>query len=155
MKLSKDFPLHEMLKSQSATRFGIENTPLPKHLESMKTLAEKVLQPVRDALGVIVVNSGYRSPQLNAVVGGSTTSQHSLGEAADIESKSFSNLALAQWIARNLEFDQLILEGYDGKDPRSGWVHVSYREGRNRKEMMTARFVPGKKTIYTHVDLTK
>jgi hypothetical protein len=80
-------------------------------------------------------------------VGGSKTSQHCNGEAADFESSRISNPDLAEWIAKHLEFDQLILEFYDGVDPNSGWVHCSYKkDGTNRKNTLTALRVKGKTT---------
>lgn len=150
MNLTANFPLSDFTKSDTAIRYGISNEPTPEHLVALKRLCEKVLQPARNALGVIRVNSGYRSKALNDRVGGSLTSQHCKGEAADIESRTMGNLALAQWIANNCEFDQLILEGYDPKKgPDSGWVHVSLKASGNRGEMMTCQFVKGKKPIYT------
>ena len=103
------------------------------------------LQPVRNEFGPIRINSGYRSPALNKAVGGSKTSQHCSGQAADFESSRISNPELATWIAKNLDFDQLILEFYDGKDPHSGWVHCSYKlDGTNRGSKLTALRVNGK-----------
>lgn len=149
MNLTANFPLKDFTKSDTAIRLGIKNEPTPEHLASLKRLCEKVLQPARDALGPITVNSGYRSKTLNDHVGGSKTSQHSKGEAADVESPEKGNLALAQWIANNCVFDQLILEGHDPKKgPDSGWVHVSLRAADNRGEMMTCQFVKGKDPIY-------
>ena len=130
MRLSKNFSLRELTKSATAERAGIDNTPKDiEHLGNMIHLAIHVLQPVRDQFGVISVNSGYRSPDLNTKVGGSKNSQHCLGQAADFESFSTSNP----------EFDQLILEFYNGKDPNSGWVHCSYNLMDNRKKCMTAQ----------------
>ena len=86
----------------------------------------------------MVVNSGYRSPELNEAIGGSEESQHCKGEAADIEIPGVSNKELAEWIRDNLSYDQLILEFYNGVDPRSGWVHVSYVDDKtNRKSTLT------------------
>lgn len=144
MKLSENFWLVEFTKSQTAARLGINNNPTGEHLKNLQRLIDHVLQPTRAALGPLVVNSGYRSPSLNAKVGGSVNSQHSLGEAADIECPALGNLALARWIAENVEFDQLILEAHNPSQPNSGWVHVSYREGRNRREQLTATFINGK-----------
>jgi len=139
MRLSRNFSLRELTKSASAERAGIDNTPKDiEHLGNMIHLAIHVLQPVREQFGVISVNSGYRSPDLNTKVGGSKNSQHCLGQAADFESFSTSNPDLAEWIRDNLEFDQLILEFYNGKDPNSGWVHCSYNLMENRKKCMTA-----------------
>lgn len=152
MKLSKNFWLAEFTKSQTAIRLGINNAPTGDHLQNLQRLIDNVLQPARDALGPMVVNSGYRSPSLNARIGGAVNSQHSLGEAADIECPAVGNLELARWIAENTEFDQLILEGHNPDQPNSGWVHVSYRQGRNRREQLTATFINGK-ARYARVDM--
>ena len=85
---------------------------------------------------------------MNKAVGGSDKSQHCHGQAADFESYSISNPDLAQWIVDNLEFDQLILEFYNGKDPNSGWIHCSYNLMENRKKVMTALKPPGGKVEY-------
>ena len=138
IRLSKNFALSEMVKSATAERLGVDNSPGLHHLVNLTHLCINILQPVRDQFGVITINSGYRSPTLNAKVGGSKTSQHCNGQAADFESFSTPNPDLAKWISKNLEFDQLILEFYDGKDPNSGWIHCSYNLMGNRKKIMTA-----------------
>ena len=139
MKLTDNFSLNEMLKSQTALRKGISNKPHePSVITNLQTLCEKVLQPVRENFGPVVINSGYRSPELNSAIGGSNKSQHMVGQAADIEVPTVSNKEVAEWIADNLKFDQLILEFYNGKDPRSGWVHVSYKSNEdNRNQCLT------------------
>ena len=145
MKLSKNFSLKELTRSDTAIRFSILNVPDEEQLINLTHLAIEILQPVRDEHGSTTVNSGLRVLELNRKIGSSDTSQHAKGQAADIECKHISNLELAHWIRDNLEFDQVILEGYDGVDPRSGWVHVSYRaDGQNRKACLTATFVKGK-----------
>ena len=138
IRLSKNFALSEMVKSATAERLNVDNSPSDIHLVNLTHLAIRILQPVRDQFGVITINSGYRSPALNAKVGGSKTSQHCNGQAADFESFSTPNPDLAKWIANNLEFDQLILEFYDGVNPNSGWVHCSYNLMGNRKKILTA-----------------
>lgn len=143
-RISKNFTLNEFTKSQTAIRNGIDNTPTDAHLAAAKMLFDNVVQRVRDEFGVTVINSGYRGPALNKKVKGSKRSQHCKGEAADIEVPGMSNYKLAKWIEANCEFDQLILEGYTQGDPGSGWVHVSYKSARNRKERLTATFVKGK-----------
>ena len=140
MKLSANFSLQELLKSQTAARKGIDNKPKdPAIIEKLQVLCEKVLQPVRDHFGKpVVINSGYRCPKLNKAIGSSSKSQHTKGEAADIEIPGVSNKELAEWIEDNLEFDQCILEFYNGIDPSSGWVHVSYKDDKsNRKQTLT------------------
>ena len=149
MKLSKNFSMAEFTKSQTAERKGIDNTPQGEHLEAAKALFENVVQKVRDHFGPTVINSGYRCPELNEAVGGSATSQHCHGEAADIEVPGVANSDLAEWIVENTDFDQVILEFYTPGIPDSGWVHVSYKaDGSNRGKPMTASRVNGK-TVYS------
>ena len=146
MQLSKNFWLEEFLKSQAATRFGLSNKPSPEYVENLRELAVNILQPIRDHFKLpVIINSGYRSAAVNRAVGGSATSQHSVGEAADIEIPGITTVALAKWIQDNLNFDQLILEGFDPRQgPNSGWVHVSYSNKRARKSVLTATFTGGK-----------
>ncbi len=148
MKLTENFSLAEMIKSETALRYDMDNTPGEQEIAALKLLAEKVLQPVRNHFGKgVKVNSGFRHPEVNAKVGGSKTSDHCRGQAADIEIPGVANAELAQWIADNLEFRQLILEFYTPGIPDSGWVHVSYVAGDNKKQIMTAMKENGK-TVY-------
>jgi len=144
MKLSENFTMAEFTKSQTAERKGIDNTPQGEHLEAARALFENVVQKVRDHFGPTVINSGYRSPALNEAVGGSATSQHCKGQAADIEVPGVANADLANWIVDNLDYDQVILEFYTPGIPDSGWVHVSYNTKGNRKSTITASRVDGK-----------
>ena len=145
VRLSKNFALSELTKSATAERLNVDNTPNLYHLVNLTHLAIHILQPVRDKFGVITINSGYRSPTLNAKVGGSKTSQHCNGQAADFESFSTPNPDLALWITKNLDFDQLISEFYVEGDGDSGWVHCSYKaDGTNRKQCLTAYKENGK-----------
>ena len=115
MKLSNNFSLNELTKSQTAERKGIDNTPSTEHQENLKSLCTHVLQPVRDHFGQVVsVSSGYRSPELCVAIGSKTTSQHAKGEAADFEIFGVSNKELADWIHYNVNYDQLILEYWEG-----------------------------------------
>jgi hypothetical protein len=110
-------------------------------------LCEKVLQPIRDHYGKgVKVNSAYRSPESNAAVGGSKTSDHCRGMASDIEIPGVANADLAQWIMDNLDYTQLILEFYTPGIPDSGWVHVSYDPNNLKKQELTATKVAGKTT---------
>ena len=139
MKLSDNFSLLELTKSQTAERKGIDNTPGPDHQNNLKSLCESVLQPVRDHFErVVSVSSGYRSPELCAAIGSKTTSQHAKGEAADFEIYGISNKELADWINENLYYDQLILEYWKESDPNSGWVHCSFSLNGNRKQYLKA-----------------
>jgi len=139
VKLSKNFSLHEMEKSSTALRLGIVNdVPNKKTIEKLRFLCMNVLQLVRERFKKPVkVNSGYRCHALNKAIGGSRTSQHRKGEAADIEIAGVSNLKVAQWIRNNLVFDQLILEYHIDGVPESGWVHVSYKHGKNRMQVLS------------------
>ena len=140
MKLTENFSLNELTKSQTAERKGIDNTPSAEHQENLKSLCEMILQPIRDHFGQVVsVSSGYRSPELCVAIGSSTKSQHARGCAADFEIFGVSNKELADYINENLDYDQLILEYWKGEDePNSGWVHCSYTNGNNRKQYLRA-----------------
>jgi zinc D-Ala-D-Ala carboxypeptidase len=145
MNLTANFSLHELTKSETALRMGLDNTPGPVETEYLKILAERVLQPIRDHFQKgVKVNSGYRSPDSNAAVGGSRTSDHCKGQAADIEIPGVPNAELAQWIMDNLDYTQLILEFYTPGIPDSGWVHVSYNPDNLKKQELTAMKVAGK-----------
>ena len=147
VKLSQNFTIQEYIKSQTALRQGIDNTPTEEHMGNATALFRNVVQKVRDQFGVTVINSGYRGEALNKAVGGSSTSQHCKGEAVDIECPGTPNHDVAKWIEDNLDFDQLILEFYTPGVPDSGWVHVSYKSEGNRKSVLTAMKENGK-TVY-------
>ena len=145
MKLSNNFSLNELTKSQAAERKGIDNTPSAEHQENLKSLCTHVLQPVRDHFGQVVsVSSGYRSPELCVAIGSKTTSQHAKGEAADFEIFGVSNKELADWIHYNVNYDQLILEYWNESDPNSGWVHCSYSQNQKRRQYLRAYKEDGK-----------
>ena len=140
MKLTENFSLNELTKSQPAERKGIDNTPSAEHQENLKSLCEMVLQPIRDHFGQVVsISSGYRSPELCVAIGSSTKSQHAKGQAADFEIFGVSNKELADYIDQNLDYDQLILEYWKVEDePNSGWVHCSFNTQGNRKQYLRA-----------------
>ena len=144
MNLSTNFTDKELTRSDTALRLGIDNTPDAQTLENLKLLCEKVLQPVRDHFGTVTVNSGFRSAATNVATGGSKTSDHCLGRAADIEVQGIANPDLAQWIMDNLDYTQLILEFYTQGQPNSGWVHVSYDPNNLKNQELTAVKVAGK-----------
>ena len=136
MSISKHFTLNELMKSQTALRLGLDNTPDHDALEALAALCENVLEPVREHYGLpVIVSSGYRSPAVNKAIGSKSTSQHTKGEAADIEIPGIDNLELYYWIAVNADFDQAILEYYTG-EASSGWVHVSYAGHENRRQTL-------------------
>jgi len=147
-KLSPNFTLSEMVKSETAVRRGLDNTPSQVEVDNLKRLAVNVLQKVREHYKKgVKVNSGFRHPEVNAAVGGSRTSDHCKGQAADIEIPGVANADLAEWISKNCEFTQLILEFYTPGVPDSGWVHVSYDPANLKKQVMTAMKENGK-TVY-------
>jgi len=148
MQLSEHFTLREFITSQTAARMGIKNNPRPEHMAPMIELCEECLEPVRALLGMpITISSGYRSYDLNKAIGGSQTSQHSKGEAADLVLATMAPYDVCKAIAdSDIEFDQLILEQ---RDEHNGWTHISYRKGNNRREILTAHFQPHKPTVYT------
>ena len=155
MKLTANFSLLELTKSQTAERKGIDNTPSAEHQDNLKSLCTAILQPVRDHFSrVVTISSGYRSPELCTAIGSKITSQHARGEAADFEIFGVSNKELADYINENLDYDQLILEYWKESDPNSGWVHCSYVEpsdfGQNRKQYLKAYKENGK-TKYEHI----
>jgi|TARA_B100000073_G_scaffold248212_1_gene208546 hypothetical protein len=133
--LSKNFSLQEMVKSQTAERKGIDNVPNDQQVEELVKVCVNILQPVRDHYGIpFTVSSGFRSPELCIAVGSNMKSQHAKGQAADFEVPGISNMELAEFIRDNLEFDQLILECYQGGN--TGWVHCSYVH-EPRKQLLT------------------
>jgi zinc D-Ala-D-Ala carboxypeptidase len=148
MKLSTNFSLSELTKSEAASRLGLDNDPTQEIISSLQALVNHILQPVRDKFGPVVVTSGYRSPEVNKAIGGSATSDHCKGQAADFEVLGKDNRELAIWIAENMQFTQLILEFYKPGVPDSGWVHCSYDPGNLKRQVLTAEKVNGK-TVYS------
>lgn len=147
MQISEHFHLEEFLKSQTAARLGIPNKPGDAEIRKLQALCHNVLEPVRLHFArPIVISSGYRSPALNKAIGGSSTSQHSKGEAADFEIPGVPNLEVAQWMEKKLNYDQLILEFYTPGQPNSGWIHVSWRVPYRNQELTAVK--RGGKTVY-------
>lgn len=136
MKLSKNLTLGEASKSATAIKNGISNKPSGEHLSNLIQIANKIFQPVRDHFGEpILVTSGYRSQELNKIIGGASGSQHCKGEALDLDG-SVENFRIFEYIKENLEFDQLIWEFGDDENP--DWVHVSYNGDHNRGKVLMA-----------------
>jgi len=151
MQISKHLSLAEVSRSETAKRKGINNTPSGEHLENFKKLAENIFEPIREHFAVpIYISSGYRSKELNAAIGGASSSQHCSGEAIDIDmdgsASGVSNADVFKYIKDHLNFDQLIWEF--GTDKNPDWVHVSYETtGKQRKQILKA-VRSGGKTSY-------
>lgn len=150
MKLSKYFVLEEFTRSNTSQRNNIDNTPSEEVVDSIKRLCVNVLDPIREMFGPVTISSGYRNAKLNKLVGGSTTSQHVTGEAADITfGVGVDKVEVAKWILNSgLEFDQMIVEAYNKADLSKGWLHISLSNSDNRREVLTAVFKSGK-AVYT------
>jgi len=149
MKLSPNLSLAEVTKSATAIKRGIANAPTQEHLQNLKRVATHVFQPIREHFGKpLAVSSGYRSAQLNELIGGSKRSQHSKGEALDLDADVYgglTNAAVFNYIKDHLTFDQLIWEF--GTDDEPAWVHVSYKAEGNRGEVLVA-YKDNNKTRY-------
>lgn len=126
--LTPHFTCEEASHSDTAIEHGIDNTMPSIYIGNATALARYVLEPIRQHFGYpFSPQSWYRNERVNKLVGGSKNSDHMQGAAADITISKVSLMALAEYIRDNLDFDQLILE--------PSWVHVSYRYGKNRKEV--------------------
>ena len=144
MQLSRNFSLQELIKSDTAIRMGIDNNPNADQMEKLKLLCENILQPVRDHFGRVKVTSGFRSPELCIAINISANSQHAKAEAADFECMGVDNAELADWIKRELRYDQMILEFYTPGEPNSGWIHCSYVPEGRRAQFLHAFKSEGK-----------
>jgi len=127
---AKYFTFEEMIHSDTAKAKGIKNIPDPEQFENLSNLVVKLLDPLREKFGKpIKVNCGFRSNEVNKLVGGVPTSQHCKGEAADITSDD--NKRLFELIKNEFEWDQLINEH------NLSWIHVSLKKtGKNRKQVL-------------------
>lgn len=140
MKISKHITLEEAIKSQVAIRKGINNCPTREIINNMTEVATKCFEPLREWYGKpIGISSFYRSVALNRAVKGSPRSQHCQGLAIDIDADIFNNgitnRQIYRWLANNVDFDQLIWEYGDGKNP--AWVHISYvSKSKNRRQQI-------------------
>lgn len=154
MKLTSHFSLEEFEKSATAEKYHIDNRIPSKFVPVLQQLCQEVLEPLRSFVGgPIIISSGYRCNQLNIKVGGAYASQHTLGEAADIQlpltsytawddNKRHTDLETAHkwfdWLERHVDFDQLILETSNGKD---FWIHVSCRKNRKKNRHQVIRYL--------------
>jgi len=151
MRLSKNFVLSEITRSNTATRLGISNEPTKEHLENMQRLILNLIQPMRDELGPIRITSGYRNPSLNRAIGGSSKSQHCKGQALDLQfwkDGQMCNKEIYDWVLQSgLDFDQMINE-FD-----FAWIHISLKEKKNRKMVLEAYKDVDGDTAYKTADL--
>jgi len=151
MRLSKNFVLSEITRSNTAKRLNINNGPDKEHLRNLQILIRDIVQPMRDALGPIRITSGYRSPQLNRAIGGSRKSQHCKGEALDLQfwkEGVMCNQKIYDWVLeQGIEFDQMINE-FD-----FAWIHISLKEENNRKQVLEAYHDEKGNTKYKHADV--
>lgn len=133
--ISKHISYLEATTSQTAIRNGVKNIPNKKELANMKLVAEKLFEPLRSEFGAIRISSFFRNKETNRLVGGSATSQHTKGQAIDIQGlKGVTNRQLFDFVKNKLEFDQLIWEFGTKKEP--AWVHISYSDKKNRKQIL-------------------
>ena len=158
-KLSEHLSLKEIIKSQTASRNGIKNTPTAAHLKNLQILAQELFEPIREAVSAdrgvdtpIPISSGYRSKELNERIGGSKTSQHSIGQALDIDLDGwypdFDNADLFYLILEEIDFDQIIWEF--GDDDKPDWVHVSYKSPEQNRKKVTRAIRKEGKTHYVN-----
>jgi len=140
-----NFRYREFVRSDTATRLGIDNTPNESQWQCIEKVASNIMQPVREHFGRMKITSGFRSVDLCLAIGSKSTSNHTKGQAVDFE--PFGNIKLfdiLEWICYNLEYRELIGEFLPG-----GWIHVAYREGANTKTLK----LKDNNHHYKHVDL--
>ena len=151
MRLSKNFVLSEITRSNTAKRLGIDNGPDKNHLRSIQRLITNLIQPMRDALGPIRISSGYRNPNVNRAIGGSTKSQHCKGEALDLQfwkDGKICNKEIYDWVlSSDVEFDQMINE-FD-----FAWIHISLKKEDNRKQVLEAYKDKDNDTKYKYAEV--
>ena len=161
MRLSKNFTLQELTHSNTAVRLGLENTPDKEGIWKLTLVATELLQQIRDCLSApLRITSGYRSPELNKAIGGSTKSQHCECEAVDLQFFKrgvMDNLQIYQAVIDlDLDFDQLILEFGDStmyNDPmRPSWCHISWTVRENRNQVLVAYKDIDNKTKYRPIN---
>ena len=143
----REVSLKELLFSETSIRLGIPNEPTDQILINLQTLIHEIINPIINQFGDIKITSGYRSPALCKAIGSSERSQHCLGMAVDCEVLGVPNKDLADWVVNHLEFDQCILEFWKPEETNSGWVHISYNKGNNRKMYLRAYKANGR-TVY-------
>jgi hypothetical protein len=148
-KISKYVTYAEVTKSNQANVLKLANIPNAEQLNNLRLVCVKIFDPLREHFGIpIGISSAYRSVELNSKIGGSKSSQHCQGKALDIDGDMFggiSNKKIFEYIRKSCTFDQLIWEF--GSENHPDWVHVSYNEGNNRKQVLRAVKIGGK-TVY-------
>ena len=153
-KISKHVSYKEATFSQTATRKDIDNIPSAEILKRMKAVAENIFEPLRAHVGgPIKINSFYRSINLNVAIGGAKSSQHTRGEAMDIDDTfgHMSNKNMFEFIKDELDFDQLIWEFGDDNNP--AWIHVSYVSNENNRRRILKASKQQGKTVYNVINV--
>ena len=156
MRLSKNFTLKELTRSNTALRLGIDNEPSKEGILKLTLLATSLLQPLRNVVGSLRITSGYRSPQLSEVIGSSSNSQHCRYEAVDmqyVKRGKMDNIKIYDaLIDLDLDYDQCILEFGNATeyiDPTEpDWIHLSWKVVDNRRETLVAYKDENNKTKY-------
>lgn len=134
-QITRNFTLEELSHSNTAVARGIENIPDVQQQLNLTALAKRLLQPLRDIYNEpFIINSGFRSQETNKTVGGVPNSQHTKGQAADVQVKDPRKL-LAALLKSGLDFDQAILY----QDGRNNFLHMSYNSGHNRKQVLYSK----------------
>lgn len=134
MNLTKNFTLDELCHTDTC----LTNEPNDTEKDKLQFVASFLLQPIRDKFGSIKVNSGFRSEEVNKAIGGSLTSQHRLGEAADIKPLDADINDVFEWAKENLVYGQIIRESANGAE----WIHISLPR-RNKQNQMALRYLDG------------
>jgi len=150
-KFSKHVSWKEGIRSNTADRMGLDNTPNEDQIKCMKEIAEGLFEPLRKWVGgPIKINSFFRGEPVNTAIGGSTRSQHMKGQAMDLDDTfgHKTNAEMYHYIKDNLDFDQLIWEFGDNENPN--WIHVSYVTHRENRKKLTVAFKKNGRTAYEH-----
>lgn len=163
MRISKNFTLAELTRSNVATRLGLNNTPTTDGIHKLTMMVNALIQPIRDKLGPIRVTSAYRSAEVNTAIGGSPSSQHCRYEAIDCQyvgPNGMDNIKIFETLqSLELDFDQCILEFGDSTESHDpnypAWIHLSYKICDNRKEVLVAYKDKKKKTKYRKLKIYK
>jgi zinc D-Ala-D-Ala carboxypeptidase len=149
-EISENITYKEATRSDTADRLNIINVPDKLQLDNMTNLSEKIFEPLRKHVGgPIRVNSFFRSVELNIAVGGSSSSQHCKGQAFDLDDSygRMTNAEMYDFIKNNLDFDQMIWEFGDDKNPN--WIHVSYVSEENNRNRCLKAYKEHGRTRYT------